>query len=256
MIPRIIPPLTGLTVLVTRPRPQAEALAQGIASLGGEGIVFPTISIESCAATAPHPHDWIMFVSVHAVALGAPLIQKTGSTRIAAIGKATASALVAINLTPDVVPDAPYTSEALLAHPAFQPTPSDRVLIVRGEGGREMLRETLQARCAEVNVLEVYRRVKPALDALEIASLEERWAAGEIDAVTATSVETYRNLTEILTPQGLELLNRTTLVAPTSRIVESAAELGWKADCLIANSAEDAAILGTLARWQARARSV
>jgi uroporphyrinogen-III synthase len=217
--------------------------------------VFPTIAIEPCSATTPQACEWVIFVSVHAVAFGAPLIEKTSSMRIAAIGKATASALAAMNLTANIVPDAPFTSEALLAHAAFQPAQSDRVLIVRGEGGREMLRETLQSRCAEVNVLEIYRRVKPALSAGEIASLEERWAAGDIDAVTATSFETYRNLSELLTPRGLELLHRTTLVAPTSRIVDAASELGWKGESLIANSAEDAAILGTLARWQARARN-
>lgn len=254
MIPRIVPPLTGLAVLVTRPLPQAQGLAQSIESFGGEAIVFPTIAIEACPAIAPEPHDWIVFVSVHAVEQGAPLIRKSATTRIAAIGKATAAALGAANLPADVVPDAPYTSEALLAHPAFQPAAGERVLIVRGDGGRETLREALQARGVAVATLEVYRRVMPTVAPEQIEALENRWAEYGIDAITATSLETFSNLTALLTARGRELLNVTPLFAPSQRILDGACEVGWKADGFVTTGADDAAIVGALARWRSRAR--
>jgi uroporphyrinogen-III synthase len=254
VIPRIVAPLTALTVLVTRPLSQANALAQSIVSFGGEAIVFPTIAIETCSANAPEPHDWIVFASVHAVEHGAALIQKTATTRIAAIGKATAAALATANVSADVIPETPFTSEALLAHAAFQPSAGQRVLIVRGAGGRETLRETLSARGVSVSTLDVYRRVLPTVPPDQIAALENRWAEDGIDAVTATSLETYSNLVELLTQRGRELLARTPLLAPTLRILDGARATGWDAEGFVTCSADDAAIVGALARWRARAR--
>lgn len=258
MIPRVVPPLTGLTVLVTRPLPQAQALAQTIASFGGEGVVFPSVAIEACDPVASAPpdqtFDWAIFVSVHAVEHGARLVPKSSELRVAAIGKATASALAAAGLPANVVPDAPFTSEALLAHPEFQPSPGQRVLIVRGAGGREALRETLSARGADVATLEVYRRVRPTISQDQIVALETRWLDEGIDAVTATSLETYANLVELLTPHGRAMLERTPLLAPTQRILDAAKATGWNAQGLVTSGADDAAIVGALARWRTRAR--
>jgi uroporphyrinogen-III synthase len=254
MIPLIVPPLTDTTVLVTRPLPQGEALAVSIRQIGGEAIVFPAIAIEAREAAPPDAYDWVVFASVHAVAFGARAIRKTENVRIAAIGKATANALEAAGLPADIVPEAPYTSEALLAHPEFQPAAGDRVVIVRGERGRETMRESLTARGAHVATFDVYRRVRPAVATDEIAALEQRWATEGIDAVTATSVDTYSNLLALLTPAGRELLFRTALLAPTPRIVDAARASGWNAEALITTSADDAAIVGALARWRTRAR--
>lgn len=254
MIPFVVAPLHGVTVLVTRPQPQAESLAQTIRAYGGEAIVFPAIAIEACEATAPEPHDWVIWVSVHAVEHGARFIDKTNPPRIAAIGKATAKALSAAGLTPDVIPDAPYTSEALLAHESFQPAAGERVLIMRGGSGRDTLRETLSVRGVSVTTLDVYRRVKPVVDPQALAALEQRWTDEGIDAVTATSADTHSNLVELLSPAGRELLNCTPLLAPTPRVLEAARSLGWNSAGLITIGADDAAIVGTLARWRARAR--
>src|SRR5690606_26167277 len=140
-----------------RPLPQAQALAQAIEAMGGEGIVFPALAIEPLPAPpAPAIHDWVVFASVHAVELGAPLVQTSATTRIAAIGKATAAALERAKLPVHIVPPAPYNSEALLAHDEFRPTPGHSVLIVRGADGREMLRETLSAGGIVVRTLDVY----------------------------------------------------------------------------------------------------
>ena len=98
MIPKIVPPLTGVTVLVTRPAAQGAALCAEIERLGGSAIAFPAIEIEPlaiAAATAPVEFDLIVFVSVNAVEHGAARVSKGPQTRIAAIGRATAAALAA-----------------------------------------------------------------------------------------------------------------------------------------------------------------
>lgn len=255
MIPAIVPPLTSLSVLVTRPQPQAAALGASISALGGEPILFPSIAIEPIAAVAPHPHELVVFVSVHAVEHGARLIQKTASMRIAAIGKATAAALAAANLPADIVPIASATSEGLLDHPELQTASMHSVLIVRGEGGRETMRETFVARGSVVSTLEVYRRIAPHVAAADVDALESRWSEQGIDVVTATSVETYLKLEALLSDRGKALLRQSTLLAPSERIIAAARTSGFAGDALVSGGADDASILGTLARWRARART-
>ena len=255
MIPLIVPPLAGLSVLVTRPLPQGAALGASIAAFGGDPIVFPSIAIEPLAAASPESHELVVFVSVHAVEHGARLIQKTSSMRIAAIGKATAAALAAANLPPDIVPVASETSEGLLDHEALQATAMQSVLIVRGEGGRETLRESFVARGSTVSTLEVYRRVAPVVTTAAVDALESRWSDPGIDVVTATSVETYLKLDALLSDRGKALLRRTTLLAPSERIVTAARAQGFDGEGLVSGGADDASILGTLARWRTRART-
>ena len=98
---------------------------------------------------------------MNAVAHGVHLIEKSATTRVAAIGKATAAALAADSLPADIVPEAGFNSEALLAHPDLTLASGARVLIVRGAGGRELLQETFAARGLVVETREVYQRVRP-----------------------------------------------------------------------------------------------
>jgi uroporphyrinogen-III synthase len=254
VIPAIVPPLTGLSVLVTRPQPQATTLAAGIAAFGGEPIVFPSIAIEVIEGASAEAHDLVVFTSVHAVEHGARFIQETDTLRVAAIGSATANALAAAGLPANIVPLGEATSEVLLEHPELRSLALNRVLIVRGEGGRETLREAFLARGSIVNTLEVYRRVTAQASPGAVATLESRWAEGEVDVVTATSIETYLKLEQLLTERGRALLRETRLLAPTQRIIDAAIANGWHGEALISGGADDRSILGTLARWRARAR--
>jgi uroporphyrinogen-III synthase len=255
MIPKILPPLTGLTILVTRPAAQAEALCAQIERYGGTAIAFPTIAIECIEAPAADACDLAVFVSVNAVAHGKHLLRSTDSIRIAAIGKATAAALLDAELRVDYVPEADFTSEALLAHPQLQLTPGARALIVKGEGGRELLREAFTARGLLVQTREVYRRVRPPLDAAQRDALETLWNEDGIDVVTLTSVATLDHLREMLSERGLERLRSTTLLVVGNRIRDAAFEAGLQGEVIVAAGADDASILGALARWRTRART-
>ena len=101
MIPKVMPPLAELTVLVTRPAAQAVSLCEQITQRGGTAIAFPTVEIEAMAAAAANGHDLVVFVSVNAVAHGVHLIEKGPTTRVAAIGRATAAALAETSLRAD-----------------------------------------------------------------------------------------------------------------------------------------------------------
>jgi uroporphyrinogen-III synthase len=255
MIPKIMPPLAELTVLVTRPAHQAAGLCEQITRCGGTAIAFPAIEIVPQEAPVASGHDLIIFASVNAVAHGVHLIQKSPTARVAAIGKATAAALAQTSLPADIVPESGFTSEALLAHPDLTLPEGARVLIVRGAGGRELLRETFTARGMTVETREVYRRVRPTIDDAARTALEERWASEGIDVVTATSVETLHNLIDMLSEHGRALLGEATLLVPSPRVAEAARAAGLKGMVLVAKSADDAAMVGTLAQWRTRARA-
>ena len=248
------PSLNGLGVLVTRPEQQAEPLCRLIEQHGGVALRCPTLRIAE-------PRDWTpaltffdrladyqlaIFTSVNAVARAWPLIEQRGGfpprLEIAAIGPASARTLEQQGVTHCLRPAQGFTSEALLALPRFQNVAGQCILIVRGEGGREWLAETLAGRGAQVDCAEVYRRERPAQDA---GALLEHWERGLIGAVTITSVESLENLFAMLGTSGQPYLRDTPLVVVSARIQQDAAERGCR-HLLLAREASDDALLTAL----------
>ena len=247
-------PLNGLGVLVTRPEHQADPLCQWIEQHGGVAIRCPALTIRE-------PHDWVpvlaifdrlteyalaIFTSANAVDRAMPLIRERGGfplrLEIAAIGAATTKALARHGIASGLQPEAGFTSEALLALPRLQQVAGQIIVIVRGEGGRELLAETLTARGARVVHAEVYRRERPAVD---VGMLLERWARGEIGAVIVTSTESLLNLFDMLGVAGQDYLCQTPMIAVSPRTVQTAANLGCH-QLLLAQEASNAAIAAAL----------
>ncbi|WP_129776134.1 uroporphyrinogen-III synthase [Peristeroidobacter soli] len=255
MIPKVMPPLAELTVLVTRPASQAVGLCERMQQNGAAAIAFPAVEIEPVTASKASGHDLIIFVSVNAVAHGVHLIEKSPTARVAAIGKATAAALKETSLPADIVPEAGFNSEALLAHPDLTLADGAKILIVRGSGGRELMQESFSARGLVVETLDVYRRVRPTIDDATRDALETRWQNEGIDVVTATSIETLHNLMEMLSDRGRALLRESTLLLASRRIAEAAQAAGLNGTLIVANGADDASMIGALANWRTRARA-
>jgi uroporphyrinogen-III synthase len=252
-------PLKGLSVLVTRPEHQADPLCQLIERHGGQAIRCPTLVIREPRDWAPAlaildqlaRRDLAIFTSVNAVDRGLPLIKARGgipsALEIAAIGNATARALARHGVAPSLRPELEFTSEALLALPRLQRITGQAMVIVRGEGGRDLLAETLTARGARVVLAEVYRRDRPALDQ---EALLARWARGAIGAATFTSGESLLNLFDMLGRAGQDYLRETPLIVVSARIQRIAAMHGCRR-VLLAREASDAAILAELLRLAA-----
>jgi uroporphyrinogen-III synthase len=255
MIPKVMPPLAELTVLVTRPASQAAALCEQIQRHGATAIAFPAVEIVPVTADAASGHDLIVFVSVNAVAHGVHLIEKSATARVAAIGKATAAALKQTSLPADIVPEAGFNSEALLAHPDLTLADGAKVLIVRGSGGRELLQESFTSRGLIVETREVYQRDRPSIDDATRDVLESRWQNEGIDVVTATSIETLHNLIAMLSERGRTLLREATLLVASRRIADAAQAAGLNGTLIVANGADDASMIGALAQWRTRARA-
>jgi len=229
-------PLFGKRVLITRTRKQASQLARLLAAEGAIPIELPAIEIEptfdpaavdaALEDLAAGRYAWTVFTSANAVDLwfdhmrdrkldarafgpirgsGSQLttsIRGSGSqpdsgTRIAAIGPATAAALLEHGITADLVPTeyiAESLAEALLSTLNFQlSTPS--ILLPRAESARPELVEALRAAGAEVDEVTLYRAAVPEHAPAEALALLR---TGGIDIVAFTSSSTVRNLAAIL----------------------------------------------------------
>lgn len=186
-------PLVGKRILVTRPAALAAGLAERLREHGAIPVVQPVIDIvppaDPVACTAALARwddcDYVVFVSPSAVTMaGQRLAQGQTSgrgPRFAAVGRGTALAAERHGARAVICPDTGFDSEHLLERPEFAQLRGKRLLLVRGEGGRTLLAETLAARGAEVIHAVCYRRQPAALDTGLLA--------GPLDAVTATSRE-------------------------------------------------------------------
>lgn len=244
--------LAGRGILVTRPKGQAAGLSHLIEAAGGRAIPFPTMRIEPAADPESarrlllEPMDLLVFTSRNAVDHALPLFpggRLPAAARLAAVGKATAEALAAAGRAPDLVPAGRYDSEALLALPELQDLRGHRAVIVRGEGGRPLLGETLRARGADLAYAEVYRRVLPEGDA---AALLARWER-EVQLVTATSGEILANLMYLLGEAGRGRLLATPLAVVSERTREDAWRQGFQR-VEVAARADDPALIAALCR--------
>jgi uroporphyrinogen-III synthase len=227
--------LSGRRIVVTRPAGQAESLADLIRAEGGTPIVFPVIEIRDVADVKPilalidrlEEFDIAVFISANAVAKAMNLVQSRrtwpASVRVATIGKGSEKALKRFGFTDIVAPAGRFDSEALLELAALRDVSGKRVVIFRGDGGRELLGDTLSARGATVEYAECYRRVRPDAD---VAPLLKLWARGELDGITVTSSEGLHNLYDMVGKLGQQWLRRTPTFAPHARIVAGARELG------------------------------
>ncbi|MEO8628221.1 MAG: uroporphyrinogen-III synthase [Betaproteobacteria bacterium] len=225
--------LRGHAVLITRPAQQAGRLAALIRDAGGEPIVFPAIAIlppadGSRAANLLHSaatFQLAIFISPIAVEQAYALLAAAWPETLAtaAIGEATSIALRGHGVQNVIVPNDGSDSEALLARPELTNVAGQRILIVRGEGGRERLAEALRRRGADVVYAECYRRRQPQADPGELLA---RWERGALHAVTVMSSETLDNFWNMIGPRGQELFGRTPLFMPHASIAEHAADLG------------------------------
>lgn len=225
--------------MVTRPLAQVGELAALIAAAGGEAVVFPLLEIN--AATDPQPlakaaqqlteYTLAIFISPNAVDYSLPTLLQYGGwpagVTPAAVGQGTVRALAARGIDGTVAPTERFDSEALLELPELQAdcVAGRRVAVFRGDGGRELLADTLRERGAIVDGIPCYARSAPAAGA---QALYARWRGGKLHALTVSSSEGLRYLVEMLDAEGLAWLAKTPVFVPHARIAENAAALGLR----------------------------
>ena len=250
-------PLAGKGIVITRPARQAQRLAALVRANGGAAILFPVIEIVDVDDPAPlhalidrlDEFDLAVFVSPNAAGKAIGLISARRALparlAIAAVGPGTARELAELGITNVLAPTDRGDSEALLGLPQLVRPAGKRVAIFRGDGGRELLGDTLIARGAAVEYATCYRRVRPTLDP---APLLDAWRRGKLHALTVTSSEGLRNLCDMVGDAGRLQLAATPLFVPHPRIAQAARALGI-ASVIVAAEPGDEGLLAALVAY-------
>lgn len=257
-------PLAGLGILVTRPVHQADTLSAMIEAAGGIALRLPAIEIQGTVGPAETPHwleelksmDMAIFLSANAVRHGLAALNQAGrrlpaNITVTAIGPSTADALMAAGIHIDIVPARAFTSEALLAEPKLQDMAERQLMIFRGEGGRELLAQTLRERGAVVRYAQVYRRVPPTLPRQTVKTILRSSA---LRLVTVSSSEGLENLCRIAAAAGVTRLHELPLLVGSRRMHAGAERLGFHS-ILEAPDPSDHAMFEAIQRWGKQRKS-
>lgn len=253
-------PLQGKTIVVTRPLAQAAKLAGLIAGQGGVPVVFPLLDIGPADDSEPlrvaiaglEQYALAVFISPNAVDFSLPAILAERAwppgLQAAAIGQSTVARLASYGVEHTIAPCERFDSEALLELPGLQSAQlaGKQVAIFRGNGGRELLADTLRERGAQVDYVTCYHRSAPD----DGAPLEALWRNNQLDALTISSSEGLRNLVDLLAADSRERLRTTPVFVPHRRIAEVAEACGLQR--VILTGPADAGIIAGLCayNWQ------
>ena len=249
----------GINVLVTRPAHQAEQICQLIQQAGDTALLFPVLEIQETARPETlnailarlAEFDIAIFISANAVDYGLNAARAGAgfptSLKVAAVGLATAKRLAEQQHPADIFPNQNFNSEALLELTPLREVHGKRIVIFRGEGGRELLASELQARGAHVEYAECYRRARPAISS---DLIDKVWASGSVDIILVTSNEGLQNLFDIVTEQYRTRLLGTPLIVVSERAVSLARQLGFTSQIIVAATASDQAMMDALQAWK------
>ena len=203
--------LAGRHIAITRPPEQAPELAALLERAGARVTLLSSIAIAPLEDTSALDaalrrmagFDWIALTSVNGVAAVSARLAALGldwagrgRARIAVIGPATARALRAQGVTPDLIPDE-YVAEGILE--GLGKVTGARILLLRADIARRSLAEGLRARGATIEEVAAYRTVERPVETGALRTLLE---TDRPDAITFTSSSTVRGLLKSLPTAG------------------------------------------------------
>lgn len=209
-----------MKVLLTRPEGRNQAMSAALSKRGIAHLVTPLLGVDAApsnlSVSTVLSADIIIFVSTNAVhfgsqALGQPWPQ---TASYFAVGKATWDSFDGVGISGHRAADDNQQTEGLLALEALTQVAGKNVVIVRGNGGRELLGETLTARGAKVEFWEVYQRTCPTYDA---DNLCREWQTFGIDTIVLTSPAMLENLITLVPKELFPWLSACHIIVPSSR---------------------------------------
>ena len=245
-----------MTILVTRPDPAASELVTRLQARGQLAWSLPLIEFTPGRDLDALPHklaalspgDLVFLLSQQAIHYAQPVLQRSGTAwpddvDYYAIGRATALALHTVSGLEVDYPHAQETSDELIRINRLQKVAGKRALILRGNGGRELLAETLRQRGAEVEFCECYQRCNKAYDGAEEG---RRWRDRGITTLVVTSGEMLQQLYSLFPAiDREEWLLHCRLLVVSERLATLASELGWR-HIQVADGADNDALLRAL----------
>ena len=250
-------PLAGVSILITRPVMPASRTAQRLAGLGATPFVFPTTIIEAPADAAPlaaalariSDYYAAIFVSPSAAEmtlapLGSIAKKLPATLHVFAPGPGTAEELNVRGVANVEMPETSFDSEGLLALPSLQASAVNgkRIVIFRGNDGRELLREALLKRGATVDAITAYHRRAPNTPP---TGLLELLRTGKVSALSAMSSDAISNLVPLIPlNERATLLFALPVYASHERITATARDAGFRN--VIDTQAGDAGLITAL----------
>lgn len=254
--------LENLEILITRPLQQSLDLVHNIQLHGGIPIHFPTIEIQDTKTPYLRSHiereintaDQIIFVSANAVTKVMALnIKLPPKTTILTIGAATAHLLKEHSVPVHFYPEQKSCSESLLQSDLLRDVANKKIVIFSGEGGRNLLSDSLLKRGATVVKIPVYKRRCPNIHSDELFFISTDSKTMPL-VITCTSVEILQNLVTILEKANkVPWLKQQYLLTISPRIATHANDLGFNdSQIMIAENTSTQAMIETLITWYAK----
>lgn len=230
--------------MITRPLAQAGAFATRVTAIGRMPVIFPLLEITPVADSAElqrvlsvlERYALVVFVSPNAIDAAFQFIPSwPGSVAIGIVGEGSRLALQRHGVDEShATIHAPRNSERMDSEELFKSLDLDalrgkRVLIVRGQAGRDFLTDMLRVEGVEVEHVTAYQRLLPQVDAEKAAHLRSLIEAGSEWVVTSS--EALRNLRQItadaLGRDCVVKLQRNQIIVSHQRIAETAHSLGF-----------------------------
>lgn len=222
-------------ILVCRPQPDADQLCQALQATGAEARALPCIAIQACDPT-PQERQYLLDLDHYALVIvtsqfaaqfGLAFLEQYWpqfpvKQKWLAIGRKTASLLqeAGVNLAHQ---GQDMSSEMLMHLPELNSVQGKKVLILKGHGGRQHLQQSLLNRSARVDVVELYRREKPAYTHDELSqalsNFQPAWAV-------CLSAETLTNLHSYATEISYDMKSLR-LIVPSKRVAQVANSMGF-----------------------------
>jgi uroporphyrinogen-III synthase len=190
-----------MRLIITRPAADAARTMSLLSSAGHEPVAFPLLEVGPVdapaqaairsAAASLNQADFAAFVSPNAARFALPHLDAWPAHVYAlATGPGTAGVLRGMGITRVLVPESDFSSEGVVAVLASTPMRGKRVVLFRGEAGRDFLAETLTAQGAQVEAVVSYRRAPVSPTSVQWQDLLRRAP----DAWQLTSSEAVRHL--------------------------------------------------------------
>lgn len=221
--------LNGLRVWITRPEGRAADLIAAIESAGGEARHEPVMRIAPYSETFKpeafaraqqrlvdiQQYDRLIFISVNAVSALARFLPERQLPNCWAIGRATETAIQREGW-PVAPSESAMNSEALLSSPEWRQVAGQRIAIIKGEGGRGLLAQTLVERGAEITEIPLYERESIRLPESRLRQLLTEFT---VNCVCVNSSETLAFLQQQWNPSYVD--RPPALVVPSQRVAST-----------------------------------
>lgn len=245
--------LAGRRFWVTRPRNQAEGLCARLEQLQACAVRLPLLEILPpqnpaalhAALALLDQYDLAIFVSPSALEKVFEHLPTRWPAElpVAVMGPGSATRAQELGIARIIQPSGQFDSTGLLQEPALQNLAGRKIVLFRGEGGREDLLQQLGARGAQLVCIAAYRRAPPGFDE---GRLTEELASG-CDGIIISSSEAAQHLFRLAGDKTQQQLQSQVYFVPHPRIAETLTHLGASRICLTAVG--DAGIVASMVQY-------